>query len=343
MGKLVKSIKALLVPLAVLTGLVLLGLSVPVGGRRALSVQTGSMEPTIKTGSLVFVNRVPAGSIRPGDVITYVNPRNQAQTITHRVQEIRKHNGQRQFVTKGDANDAADKPFGPNRIVGRVNLSVPYVGKAADFARSVWGVLLLVYIPALIVVVSEIRRLAAFYRSQHYVVPELLVRTTPPQTEHVRHTAMFGGLVVVSLLTVTVPRVLASHESSAQITGSIISMAAAPTPPVPTVHNTVQLRRVFTVCDPGATTATSVQIIVTNLGRQAIDISSWTVKSGDIAVVTFPPGTQLAAQQTMDMTVPNNAGIQYSQTQAILRNAQNEQIHQQVWDNRPDRSCRLQR
>jgi signal peptidase I len=88
MVRLVKAIKASLIPLAVLSGLALLGLSMPIGGRRALSVQTGSMEPAIKTGSLVFVTDVSAATIKPGDVITYTDPRNQAQTITHRVRDI---------------------------------------------------------------------------------------------------------------------------------------------------------------------------------------------------------------------------------------------------------------
>src|SRR4030095_769218 len=122
MGKLVKIVRTGTISLAMLAGLALLGLSLPIGGQRIMSVQTGSMEPASKTGSLVFVNHISSESIKTGDVITYINPRNKSQTITHRVHEIiEKQNGQKQFITKGDANYSPDQPISESRIIGKVN------------------------------------------------------------------------------------------------------------------------------------------------------------------------------------------------------------------------------
>src|SRR3990167_5786402 len=84
----------------------LLMLSLPKSGWKALSVQTGSMQTALPIGTLVFVHRVPATSLKVGDVITYVNPSNKKQTITHRVVGIDKP----QLIVKGDANRSADMP-----------------------------------------------------------------------------------------------------------------------------------------------------------------------------------------------------------------------------------------
>lgn len=95
----------------------------PIWGIRADVVLSGSMEPALKTGSIVFTD---TGRTLPeiGDIITY---RLGNSYVTHRV--IRKT--EEGFVTKGDANGAEDSAYvRESQIEGLVIFSVPVLGYA---------------------------------------------------------------------------------------------------------------------------------------------------------------------------------------------------------------------
>jgi signal peptidase len=143
-------ITGLLVSLAV--GVAVIGLVATVGhdGRtKLLVVQTGSMEPTIPIGSLVVTR--PASSYAVGDVVTYRLGKNY---VTHRVVEI--VNGA--YRTKGDANNSPDGNLVlPSTIVGKLFVSLPHVGRFINFVKTPLGFSLLIVVPALWVVLQEIR------------------------------------------------------------------------------------------------------------------------------------------------------------------------------------------
>jgi signal peptidase len=70
--------------------------------------RTGSMSPTIPTGSLAVVKRIPADQARVGDVVTVDRPDGQLP-MTHRVVSVTPAaDGVSTLVLKGDANPAAD-------------------------------------------------------------------------------------------------------------------------------------------------------------------------------------------------------------------------------------------
>jgi signal peptidase len=69
--------------------------------------KTGSMSPTIPTGSLAVVKEIPAQDARIGDVVTVDRPGE--LPITHRVVSARQaSNGFTQLVLRGDANPTND-------------------------------------------------------------------------------------------------------------------------------------------------------------------------------------------------------------------------------------------
>lgn len=69
--------------------------------------KTGSMSPTIPTGSLAVVREIPAEQIRVGDVVTVDRPG--ALPITHRVTSITPEGaGVASITLRGDANPTAD-------------------------------------------------------------------------------------------------------------------------------------------------------------------------------------------------------------------------------------------
>lgn len=70
---------------------------------------TGSMSPTIPTGSIALVREIPATEIEVGDVVTV--DRAPELPVTHRVIEIQAVDGDRvTFTMQGDDNDDPD-PF----------------------------------------------------------------------------------------------------------------------------------------------------------------------------------------------------------------------------------------
>lgn len=86
------------------------------------SVQTGSMEPEIPTGSLLLIHKQTDYQV--GDVITYLfDP--ESLTVTHRIVFLEGDT----VTTKGDANNKTDQPFTSDKIIGKVVLSVPYFGR----------------------------------------------------------------------------------------------------------------------------------------------------------------------------------------------------------------------
>lgn len=105
---------------------------VPLTGRQTFVIGGSSMEPTVPRGSAIVVAPLDPATIRVGDVISIKVPPAGA-LFTHRVVEVvdvgGEGQGERRFVTRGDANAAPDPaPVQPAWVVGRVELSVPFVG-----------------------------------------------------------------------------------------------------------------------------------------------------------------------------------------------------------------------
>jgi signal peptidase I len=132
---------------------------VPFGGR-ALSVMSGSMSPAIETGDVVVSRGVPPLEIRRGDVITFRDPTDSERLITHRVKEIQITGGEARFVTKGDANNSAERwAVAADGEVGLVVYRLPKLGYALAWLGHPLAKLLLVALPALLLGAYELRRI----------------------------------------------------------------------------------------------------------------------------------------------------------------------------------------
>lgn len=156
-GKLVKISAYTIGTLCIALILTVFGL--PVTGWKALSVQTGSMRSAIDPGALVLVHRVPDSQLHIGDVITYNSMIYKGERITHRIIGFKQVGPVRDIVVKGDANKVADPPLMPSQVVGKVTTHVPYAGRAIDFVHSIPGLIALVYVPALLLIVYEVKSL----------------------------------------------------------------------------------------------------------------------------------------------------------------------------------------
>jgi len=87
-------------------------------------IASGSMEPNIPVGSIIFVHSVPQDRISVGDAITYFAS-DMTTVVTHRVVDIYKDRAIYYFTTRGDANNTDDQPVVYNRVIGRVVFTIP--------------------------------------------------------------------------------------------------------------------------------------------------------------------------------------------------------------------------
>jgi signal peptidase len=139
--------------------LLLLTTMIPIPGNlQAKVVKSGSMEPSIKTGGIVFVH--PSTSYEVGDIITFGKDTKTVIPTTHRIVKVNGNGSSKTFTTKGDANDVADPTDTRlGDVSGKVVFSVPYLGFVLDFARKPLGFSLLVGVPAVVIILEEIGKI----------------------------------------------------------------------------------------------------------------------------------------------------------------------------------------
>ena len=151
---------SLVIFLVFIAGLVILTSFNLIPGWRLYTVQSGSMEPKLKTGSLVLIK--PGTDYQVGEVITYRTEaekdlENPTNTVTHRIIEINDSQDPVLYVTKGDANNTPDPaPIREELIMGKLAFALPFVGYLVSFAKTQTGLLVLIIIPATIFIYTEL-------------------------------------------------------------------------------------------------------------------------------------------------------------------------------------------
>lgn len=104
-------------------------------GYEMYHVISGSMEPTLPVGSLIYVEILTPEEIQAEDIIAF---RSEGTVITHRVLRNRMVEGE--FVTKGDANAAADmNTVLYEELIGRVKYHIPVLGSLMALWTSTLG------------------------------------------------------------------------------------------------------------------------------------------------------------------------------------------------------------
>jgi signal peptidase len=152
-------------------------------------VKSGSMEPSIHTGGLVFVRPAPTYAV--GDVITFGADTSTRIPTTHRIASMREEEGETLYSTKGDANEEVDAgETAADAVIGKVVFSMPYAGYILDFAKQPLGFALLVALPAalvigyeLVAVWNELRTMARNKRRQAHTLT-LTERSVPGKMPH---------------------------------------------------------------------------------------------------------------------------------------------------------------
>ncbi|HEX5370858.1 MAG TPA: signal peptidase I [Dehalococcoidia bacterium] len=155
-------------------------------GWKGMVVLSGSMEPTLEVGGLALMQPLDgqhADQLAVGDILTYRTPTH--NLISHRIVEIKQTVAGPTFITRGDANNAADPaPVNPSQVVGKVRFDVPYVGRAIERLRDRTTYYAVISIPAMLlifselaIIIKEIRKSRSEKRSQS-AVAQLQADTT---------------------------------------------------------------------------------------------------------------------------------------------------------------------
>ena len=104
-------------------------------GYEIFNVVSGSMEPTIPVGSIIYVKEIDPVDVESGDIIAFESG---DSVIMHRVVDNKRVEGA--FTTKGDANNGEDMNDVPyDSLVGIVVKHVPILGQLLILFGSTFG------------------------------------------------------------------------------------------------------------------------------------------------------------------------------------------------------------
>lgn len=128
LGKLISLIGTLILIVAIAA---CLGLALPrFAGIEQYVVRSGSMEPAVPVGSMVYSAQTEPSTLEAGNIIVFNSKESGKTPVTHRV--VENHIADGEVITKGDANAQNDlNPVPYSDIIGKMVLHVPMLGYIA--------------------------------------------------------------------------------------------------------------------------------------------------------------------------------------------------------------------
>lgn len=128
----------------------------------AYVIISNSMVPSINVHDAVVTVRVSEKNIKMNDIITFISKDIQTRgtPITHRVVGIVYEEDNKTVLgyrTKGDHNNTQDFAIiKPDEVLGKVYLRIPMVGYLQTFLTKPIGWLLVIVIPCLLIITSDV-------------------------------------------------------------------------------------------------------------------------------------------------------------------------------------------
>ena len=107
-------------------------------GYKPFVVMSGSMEPKINKGDLIFVKKVDTNTLTVGDVIAFRNSDN--TVTTHRIKNIMESKNRVCYETKGDNNNTSDEDITCDNLVeGKYVSKIAKIGNFIIFVQEPMG------------------------------------------------------------------------------------------------------------------------------------------------------------------------------------------------------------
>ena len=127
------------------------------------TIVSPSMEPTIMVYDVIVdVNPKSDNDLDEGTIITFYSDKidTGGYTVTHRIYKKYNYNNTIYYETKGDNNVAQDiGRITFSNIVGKYLFKIPKLGKIQFFVSSIYGWILIILLPALIIILSDVFKL----------------------------------------------------------------------------------------------------------------------------------------------------------------------------------------
>lgn len=118
-------------------------------GIQSFVVLSGSMQPTIPVGSVIYTQRQPV--YQKGDIVAF---KSGDITVSHRIVNAR---GNGTYQTKGDANNTPDsKTITNSDVLGREIFFLPYIGRAVALLKTPMGFFPIIVFPITVFIVLEL-------------------------------------------------------------------------------------------------------------------------------------------------------------------------------------------
>lgn len=119
------------------------------------NIVSESMEPTLNKNDLVLVQKCELPKLQEGDIITF---KQDDRTISHRIIDITKENGDFQFKTKGDNNEIADPDkVGAGQIYGKVLFRIKGIGHIVSYIQNARGFINIVIFAIIVYILVSLR------------------------------------------------------------------------------------------------------------------------------------------------------------------------------------------
>jgi len=133
-------------------------------GIRLYSVKDSSMAPLLLPGDLVLA--ASRQTAQPGDIVSYLSPQDQHTITARRLVAVDPSKGI--ITTKADNLVQADPPVITDAVLGKTLKAVPLLGYLLDTLRRPAGLAVLVYVPAFVIIRSEVKRLSRQFGRRPY-------------------------------------------------------------------------------------------------------------------------------------------------------------------------------
>ena len=138
-------------------------------GYQLYIVLSDSMTPEFKAGDLIITRQVDVSTLDVGDIITFrsIDPVSFNEVITHQIVDTTIIDNNVAFITQGVNNTSQDLfPVLPSAILGEVRFSVPWLGNFFSFLGSVYGYILFIFVPFVLLGSYEVRTFVKYLKER---------------------------------------------------------------------------------------------------------------------------------------------------------------------------------
>lgn len=121
-----------------------------------------SMEPELSVGDVILSKQYKGQPIETGDIITFLGREGslEGKVVTHQVIEVEEINGELSITTKGLTNNIEDPSITQSDVLSIMKYKTVGFGFIYRLMSSTPGFIFLILLPLLILIASEIYRLA---------------------------------------------------------------------------------------------------------------------------------------------------------------------------------------